>query len=353
VTAGIAGNLPINSILSWQSPPPGADATVVLTGSGLTGGLDGETDTALLQRIYDRLQQPPKGGAPVDYRTWAQAGTPLITRAYVYPLHGGTGTVHTVLTTGGSGTARKPTVTAQGLSDAYVATVRPAAMAGYLSLLPAMPALNGLTILARMKPSAAIYNFDWIDTLHVYTVAGYTPPAGALAATLTINWPAPATLQAAIAGALLPGLQVSSTGKPPVMVPVHVTAIDGTFEVLTLENPLPTGWIAPTVGDRVYANGPVVAPIAAALLAYVDGLGPSRADGYADPNDPWEDTCAIARLTRCALDVTATDGVTVLASNLAIAGGMTINGAAVDVQGAADIAGAPELLYAASILVTQ
>src|SRR5207244_722695 len=35
VTSGSAGNLPLNAVLTWLSPPSGSDATVVLSTSGL------------------------------------------------------------------------------------------------------------------------------------------------------------------------------------------------------------------------------------------------------------------------------------------------------------------------------
>jgi hypothetical protein len=351
VTTGRAGNLAANSLLAWVSPPVGADATVMLS-SGLTGGLDAESDSALLQRIYDRLQKPPKGGAAVDYRTWAEAGSPAVARAYVYPNRGGLGTVEVVLTSGGSGAGRKPSPAAQTADDAFVLARRPVTVQGYLSLLPAMPAPNGLAIRARLKPSAKKYAFDWDDTGAAYSVNAYAagPPA-----TLTLNQLAPASLKSAIDNGALPRLQLEVTGGPTVPLLAQVTAWSdgGGLTTLTLQNPLPQGWIAPSNGDTVWAGGPIVTPIATALLAYVDGLGPSRADGYADPDDPWEDTCAIARLIEIALDVTDSDGITRFASNVSIPNGVTLNGAALDKTGLADIGAAPELLFAKAVVVRQ
>jgi hypothetical protein len=333
------------------SPPSGSDAFVVLS-SGLTSGLDVETDGALLQRIYDRLQKPPKGGAAVDYRTWAEAGSPAVARAYVYPNRGGLGTVEVVLTSGGSGTARIPSGAAQTADDAYVATRRPVTVQGYLSLLPAMPNGNGMVIRARLKPSAKKYTFDWDDTAATYKVNAYLagPPA-----TLTLDQLAPASLKNAITQGATPRIQVEAAGGPTIPVQARATAfVDAAGKTtLTLENPVPSGWTAPSVNDVVWAGGPIVTPIAKALLAYIDSLGPSRADGYADPDDPWEDTCAVARLIEIALDVTDSDGITRLASNVSVPGGVTINGAALDKTGLQDIGGAPELLYASLVLVQQ
>jgi hypothetical protein len=215
-----------------------------------------------------------------------------------------------------------------------------------------MPNGNGLTIRARLKPSAKKYAWDWDNTAATYHVFAYSALP---VPTLTLDQLAPASLKNAISQGGTPRLQVQSTGALPVLVQVRaVAAADGGGKTtLTLEDPLPSNWVPPTVGDVVWAGGPIATPIAQALLAYVDSLGPSRADGYADPDDPWEDTCAIARLIEIALDVTDSDGTTRFAANVALPDGVTINGAALDKTGLGDIAGAPQLLYATVVLVTQ
>jgi hypothetical protein len=315
--------------------------------SGLSGGLEQESDGDLLQRIYDRLQRPPKGGAAVDYRSWAIAGSANVL-PYVYPLRAGTGTVVVVLVlAGGQELGRIPSSDVKSAVDAYMALVRPVTVGGYVSLVPSTS--SGLAIRARMTPSAKKYAWDWDDTAATYLVAAYTP---ASPATLQLSQPAPPSLQAAIAAGLQPRIFVEATGGPIVPVQAHVTSYAAGSAVLTLEDPLPDGWHPPATNDVVHAGGPLMLPIATSLRSYVNQLGPSRADGFADPDRPWEDTCAIARLIDTALEVRDADG-TRLASNLAAAGAMTINGAALDVEGAADIAGAPELLYASSIVVTQ
>jgi uncharacterized phage protein gp47/JayE len=59
---------------------------------GLTGGFDIESDDELRARLFQRLQNPPAGGADHDYERWALevAG---VTRAWVEPLWLGGGTV--------------------------------------------------------------------------------------------------------------------------------------------------------------------------------------------------------------------------------------------------------------------
>lgn len=351
VTAGIAGNLPVGSVLTWVNPPVGADSTVQLT-SPLAGGAERESDGALLARIFDRLQKPPKGGAAVDYRIWAEASDPGVHRAYAYPNRAGLGSVQVVAVAAGSGTGRVPSGSVIAACDSYLASKRPVTVQGYKTLAPAMPGANGMTVRARLAPSAKKYAFDWNDTAATYRVFAYAAGPPAL---LTLDQLAPASLKSAIDAGLSPRLQVEATGGPVLPVQVAATAWSdsGGRTQLTLQNPLPDGWTAPAVNDVVHAGGPIVATIAQALLDYIDSLGPSRADGFADSDDAWEDTCAIARLIEIALDATDSDGLTRLASNTAVAGGVTIDGAAADRVALADIGGAPELLFAKLVVVQQ
>jgi len=356
VSAGSSGNLPSGSVLTWQSPPVGSASTITLS-SGVSGGTDAETDAALLQRIFDRLQKPPKGGTAVDYRTWAEATPDAgIGRAYVYPLRGGLGTVHAVCTKALSGKSRDPGSSNTALVQAYVDTQRPVGMAGFVALQPYQPG-SGRLIRLRMTPSKAAYNFDWIDTAASYTVDLVTagPPIQ-----IRLNTTAPASLTAAIDAGSRPRIQIASTGTNAAAVPpmVSVTAwsTSGGKTTLTLDTSSTTGtgqtgWSTPNVSDAVYAGGPMCTTIGNAILDYIDGLGPSRASGYADPNDAWEDTMAIARLIQVALDQVDTDGVTHFASNTV---SVTIDGASTDVV-ASDTSGtnAPELLFAEWVLVTQ
>lgn len=78
--------------LDFESPIAGVDATATVAAGGLAGAADEETDAALRTRLLDRLRSPPQGGAAADYVAWALevAG---VTRAWVYPLEDGAGTV--------------------------------------------------------------------------------------------------------------------------------------------------------------------------------------------------------------------------------------------------------------------
>jgi uncharacterized phage protein gp47/JayE len=350
VTLGTVGNLEEGTLLTWVTPPSGADPTVTLT-TELSDGLDEETDQALLSRILVRLQQPPKGGTASDYRQWAEAVTGIL-RAYVYPVRGGMGTAHVVITGPGSGTDRDPGATLKTTVDDYIdgssseEGTRPVTNQGYRSYRPYQPG-SGLEIRVRVVPNGTSNAFDWDDSGTALTVLSYTPGSPAELELSSL----PATLSAAITAGDNPRLQVFSTGAgAPTNVQVRAESIVGGTTV-ALEDPLPADFVAPVSTNQVYAGGPVVDTIAAALLDYVDSLGPSKESGYADTLDDWEDTVAIARLGQVTLDqVDASDRR--LCTNL-IAGGVTIDGGTDDVQATDDSSNGPELLFARWIEVTQ
>jgi uncharacterized phage protein gp47/JayE len=344
ITKGKGGNLDAGTVLTWQSPPSGADSTVVLT-SPLRGALDGEDDPRLLVRELERLQKPPKGGAASDYRRWAES-VPGVLRAYVYPLRGGTATVHVVITAEGSGAARVPSVALQSAVDAYVngsvntEGTRPTTVEGYATLLPTL-APKGMAIQIRVAPSLAKYAFDWQSAGAALSVVSYTagPPAQ-----LVVASKMPPSFVTAV-GLGHPRIQVLVAGSA---LPLEARCIGYTdsTQTITLDTPLAT---SPQPGDTVYPSGPLVAPVAASVLAYVDSLGPSRASGYADPNDLWEDTCSIFRIASAALAARDADGTPLADDVLAV----TIDGATTS-RTATDFTDAgPELLYFQSLVISD
>lgn len=358
ITKGTVGNLAVDEVLTWESPPSGASGTVTLT-TALSGGKDSENNSDLLDRILARLQSPPRGGTASDYKSWAESVTGAY-RAYVYPLRRGVGTVDTVVLQSGTGLARTSTtsivtdVTNYIEGTAAIEGKRPVT-ANSQSALIAFTSTSGLAIRLRMVPSSGKFNFDWDLGTTTFRVSTYTAPTGSVAAFLIMRDSLPATLKAAIDAGDEPRLQINTTSTPvPVMVRTTAYTTGASVDKLVLENPLPTGFTSnvPALLDPCYPGGPMVTKIATAVLSYVDGLGPSRAGGYADTYNVWEDKVAIARLIQIALDQLDNDGITRMASNI-IASGVTVNGSATDVQADDDTTNNPELLYAKSILVTD
>lgn len=92
VTAGASANAAANDAVTLTTPISGiASAATVWTG-GIVNGIDAESDASLRERMLQRLREPPLGGAEGDYAAWARS-VPGITRAWVYPLELGPGTV--------------------------------------------------------------------------------------------------------------------------------------------------------------------------------------------------------------------------------------------------------------------
>lgn len=88
---GALGNLPTGTLFDTISPIAGVISSIVAA-PGLAGGNPREGEEAYKQRILDRIQEPPQGGAAYDYRAW-MLEYPGCTRAWVFPKEQGTGTV--------------------------------------------------------------------------------------------------------------------------------------------------------------------------------------------------------------------------------------------------------------------
>jgi uncharacterized phage protein gp47/JayE len=91
VDPGVAGNLDQGSSLAFVTALAGVDGTVTVV--EMDGGVDVESDDELRERVLERIQQPPMGGAQYDYVAWAKQ-VPGVTRAWAFPEQGaGTMTV--------------------------------------------------------------------------------------------------------------------------------------------------------------------------------------------------------------------------------------------------------------------
>lgn len=97
----------------------------IITGAdGISGGTDIETDTSLLGRVTDRVQNPPQGGSLNDYIQWARdvAG---VTRAWCSPQQYGIGTVGVSFVMDNKTDTIIPTAAEVQTVQDYIDTVRP------------------------------------------------------------------------------------------------------------------------------------------------------------------------------------------------------------------------------------
>ncbi|NKB37846.1 MAG: baseplate J protein [Gammaproteobacteria bacterium] len=92
VEGGTNSNTAAASSVSLSSPISGVNSQATVDAGGIANGIDTETDDALRARLLERIQEPPHGGASFDYIAWAKEISG-VTRAWVYPLEGGDGTV--------------------------------------------------------------------------------------------------------------------------------------------------------------------------------------------------------------------------------------------------------------------
>ena len=304
VTTGVAANLPVGTVLSWQSPPAGLNATCTLT-AALTGAKDTETNPDLVLRILQRIQNPPRGGTAADYRFWTEAAvdsngaTLAVARAYVYPLRSGLGTVDVVPLYGGSGTGRIPPAAEITKLQTAVDLLRPVSVKLNM-LAAATPKM--IQIRVRATPSEAKNGPDcvnWDDGGTAVTITAHT------ANTLTVA-AVPAALSAAFAAGNKPRLQIPLVGGGGSELPFVVRVTNIVATVITIEESFPA-----TVFDGTtyfWAGGGVVSAIAQRILNYVNALGPSRISGTADKSDVWEDQVLLERLVDIVMETKDTDG---------------------------------------------
>lgn len=100
---GTIGNLQVNDIVSFANPLPNISRDAVVVSQSVTGA-DGETTQAYRQRITDRFQKRPQGGAYADYELWGEEPAGILN---IYPYTGNPGEVNIYVeaTTQSSGNA--------------------------------------------------------------------------------------------------------------------------------------------------------------------------------------------------------------------------------------------------------
>lgn len=79
--AGVIGNLDPGAIVSFANPLANVVRDTVVDSQVVTGA-DGENTEAYRQRIIDRFQKRPQGGAYADYEQWGEEGAGIIN---IYP----------------------------------------------------------------------------------------------------------------------------------------------------------------------------------------------------------------------------------------------------------------------------
>lgn len=86
---GVIGNLDNGAIVSFANPLPNVARKATVTGQTVTGA-DPEDIEVYRQRVVDRFQKQPQGGAYADYELWGEEAAGIIN---VYPYTGQPGEV--------------------------------------------------------------------------------------------------------------------------------------------------------------------------------------------------------------------------------------------------------------------
>lgn len=87
---GEIGNLTAGAVLNFANPLPNVSRAAVVTEQLVTGA-DAETNNSYRQRVIDRFQRRPQGGAYADYAVWGEEVAGI---ANVYPYTGEPGEVN-------------------------------------------------------------------------------------------------------------------------------------------------------------------------------------------------------------------------------------------------------------------
>ena len=87
--AGVIGNLEVADVVSFANPLANVNRNTVVDSQAVTGA-NAESTAAYRQRIIDRFQKRPQGGAYADYEGWGEEVVGIIN---VYPYTGAPGEV--------------------------------------------------------------------------------------------------------------------------------------------------------------------------------------------------------------------------------------------------------------------
>jgi len=126
LNVGAAGNCDPGTQLNFASPPPGVNSTGTVDSEGVEGGTDLESTDAFRARFLDFIRNPPQGGSKTDYEIWTRE-VANVTKAFVYPLENGLGTVAIRFLVTPSDANPNGIPTSQDITNVedYIETVRP------------------------------------------------------------------------------------------------------------------------------------------------------------------------------------------------------------------------------------
>lgn len=243
--------------------PAGLESRVVLQLALDEDGFDAEQFGSLRARFLRTFSETPSGGSAPDFATWAEQSLATVRKAYSYPNRAGRGTIDIAAFYAGTGSARSLSTQDRDAVRAYVQTKAPFHVAGEgggLRVLQTVadPQRVELQIVAN---GVRAYLFDWADA---------TPPLvdswNPATRELVFDGPLPASMRAG--HRIIPIGTVTGSGVDAQDGRQYrIESISGSDSVI-LETAPPTALAAT---DLLYSGGPLVDPIRASILEYMNG----------------------------------------------------------------------------------
>lgn len=214
ISTGIQTNHLNSDVLTWVTPPAFANptATVGLTGGtdGLTGGVNAEDDQTASARLLATLANPPASGNWQHCANIAEASSPYVQKAFVYPAAQGPASL-AIIVAGFSTAALSGTIVGPSANRDINTTVVSSIIAPYITgILPEHAAITvgtvsnvltdvafGLSLPASPQANPAGPGGGWVDgspwpmlsgtiatstivtgvtSTTVFTVSALTPP---------------------------------------------------------------------------------------------------------------------------------------------------------------------------------
>lgn len=121
---GTLGDADAGTMLSLVEPIAGINGSPVVAAGGITNGAEVESNDRLRGRLLARIQKPPHGGSASDYEQWTLEVSG-VTRAWVYPLYLGPGTVGITFVRDDDTPSMIPSAAEVEAVQVYIDSVRP------------------------------------------------------------------------------------------------------------------------------------------------------------------------------------------------------------------------------------
>ncbi len=154
VDLGDATNLAEGDSLRWVSAPTYSAPAALVDEGGLINGADAEDDEVLRSRLFARLQTPPGGGNWQFIAELAEAASPSVQKAFVYPAAQGPATVHAAVTASPTATNKSRVVASTTMSGVVVPYVQGLLPEHSLSTITTVADVNTDVAIGLSLPSA-------------------------------------------------------------------------------------------------------------------------------------------------------------------------------------------------------